>query len=115
MPSNASLGKYDWGATDESMTHLRRLGIEPIIDPCHHVSVPRYLGNGFLNPDFAQHYTRFVSRALERYDWVRYLTVFNEPYPTTLFAGRTGQCIHTGAATGHSWRSWGMWRGRSAR
>jgi beta-glucosidase len=83
-------GCYDWGATDEAMTHLRNLGIQPIVDPCHHVSIPRFLDGGFSNPDFANHYTRFVSAALERYDWVRDITIFNEPYPTTLFAGHTG-------------------------
>jgi beta-glucosidase/6-phospho-beta-glucosidase/beta-galactosidase len=83
-------GRYDWGRTDEAMSHLRNLGIEPIIDPCHHVSIPSYLERGFLDPDFAKHYSRFVAAALERYDWVRDITTFNEPYPTTLFAGQTG-------------------------
>lgn len=83
-------GKYDWGFTDEAMSHLKRLGIEPVIDPCHHVSIPQYLDGGFLNPDFSDHYLRFVAKALERYDWIRDITTFNEPYPTTLFAGYTG-------------------------
>jgi len=83
-------GRYDWGFTDEAMSHLKQLGIRPVIDCCHHVSIPRYIDGGFLNPDFSKHYVRFVTRGLERYDWVRDITIFNEPYPTILFAGYTG-------------------------
>src|SRR3954469_1857452 len=63
--------RYDWSFTDAAMVHMRRLGIEPIIDPCHHVSIPRFLKNGFLDPDFPLQYQRFVAAGAERYDWVR--------------------------------------------
>jgi beta-glucosidase len=85
-----SRGRYDWGFTDEAMSHMRSLGIEPIVDPCHHVSLPAYLEGGFLNPSFPERYERFVLAAAERYGWVKQFTLMNEPYPTALFCGKTG-------------------------
>ncbi len=42
---------YDWSFTDEVLTEMRRLEIEPIIDLCH-FGMPDWLGNSFQNPDF---------------------------------------------------------------
>src|SRR4051794_18128856 len=44
--------KYDWGFTDEAMSELRKRRIHPVIDPCHHVSIPQFLRDGFLDPEF---------------------------------------------------------------
>jgi hypothetical protein len=56
---------------------MRLLGIKPIVDPCHHVSIPRFLKNGFLSPHFADRYVAFVLNAAERYPWVKQYTPFN--------------------------------------
>jgi beta-glucosidase/6-phospho-beta-glucosidase/beta-galactosidase len=83
-------GKYDWGFTDEAMLELRNRSICPIIDPCHHISIPRFLEDGFLDPEFPERYLRFVAAGAERYPWANQFTVFNEPFATTLFCGKTG-------------------------
>lgn len=77
-------GCYEWGWLDEVLAGMRELGLAPIADPLHHTSFPRWLADGFLNPDFPAAYRDFCAAAARRYPWVREWTVFNEPLPTTL-------------------------------
>jgi hypothetical protein len=83
-------GKYDWSFTDRAMNALRARAIRPVIDPCHHVSIPAFLDGGFADPEFPERYLRFVAAGAERYPWITEYTIFNEPFPTTLFCGKTG-------------------------
>jgi beta-glucosidase/6-phospho-beta-glucosidase/beta-galactosidase len=69
---------------------MRRLGIEPILDPLHHTSFPDWLVGGFANPEFVDSYVRFVAALAERYPWVKHYTVINEPFVTTWFCGMKG-------------------------
>lgn len=83
-------GVYNWKWLDKALNCLRDLGIEPIIDPLHHTSFPEWLEGGFANPKFADLYVQFVKRLAERYPWIRYYTIINEPFVTALFCGHEG-------------------------
>lgn len=83
-------GVYDWEWMDKAMNRLRELKIEPIIDPLHHTSFPEWLAAGFANPDFVDLYSKFVAALAERYPWVKYYTIINEPFVTALFCGHEG-------------------------
>jgi beta-glucosidase/6-phospho-beta-glucosidase/beta-galactosidase len=78
---------YDWRWVDEALGCMRRLGINPILDPLHHTSFPEWLDGGFANPQFARLYLKFVTAIAERYPWVTDYTVINEPFVTTFFCG----------------------------
>jgi len=83
-------GVFDWSLTDRYLACLRDLGLDPIADPIHHTSFPRWLEGGFANPDFAARYCRFVRAFAERYPWIGRYTVFNEPFATTILCGLCG-------------------------
>ncbi len=83
-------GHYDWGWLDEVLAGMRELGLSPIADPVHHTSFPRWLEDGFLNPDFPATYRDFCAAFAERYPWVREFTIFNEPLPTTMLCTQMG-------------------------
>ena len=83
-------GVYDWTWLDRALSRIRDLGIEPIIDPLHHTSFPEWLTGGFINPDFAGSYFRFIEKLAARYPWINYYTIINEPFVTALFCGSEG-------------------------
>lgn len=83
-------GAYDWRWTDTVLTGLRDLDLAPIADLVHHTSFPRWLVDGFLNPDFPTVYADFCAAFATRYPWVREFTVFNEPLATTLLCTQLG-------------------------
>jgi beta-glucosidase/6-phospho-beta-glucosidase/beta-galactosidase len=83
-------GTFDWSWIDGPMQFMRDSSLEPIVDPLHHTSFPDWLEGGFLHPDFVQLYSRFIDAISDRYDWVHYYTVVNEPLATTLFCSYTG-------------------------
>lgn len=83
-------GRYDWTWMDAVMAAMRRLALDPIIDPIHHTSFPAWLELGFLDERFAGSYTAFALAFAERYPWVRRYTPFNEPMPTTFFCAHEG-------------------------
>jgi beta-glucosidase/6-phospho-beta-glucosidase/beta-galactosidase len=83
-------GVYDWKWMDKALQCMRKLGIQPILDPLHHTSFPDWLTDGFANPDFVDSYVRFVTALAERYPWINHYTVVNEPFVTTWFCGKTG-------------------------
>jgi beta-glucosidase/6-phospho-beta-glucosidase/beta-galactosidase len=83
-------GHYDWTWMDAAMAELRRLGLDPIVDPIHHTSFPAWLDRGFLDDRFVDTYAAFVMAFAERYPWVLRYTPFNEPMPTTLFCADEG-------------------------
>ncbi len=75
---------------DGPMQFMRDSGLTPIFDPLHHTSFPDWLQGGFLHTDFVSLYSRFIDELSNRYDWVRYYTVINEPLATTIFCSYTG-------------------------
>lgn len=83
-------GVYDWTWLDKSLNCLRGRGIEPILDPLHHTSFPEWMKGGFANPKFPELYLGFVTKLAERYPWVKYYTVINEPFVTMLLCGHEG-------------------------
>lgn len=83
-------GVYDWSWLDRALSRLQALGIAPIIDPLHHTSFPVWLTDGFANPDFVSHYTRFVTALAKRYPWIKHYTLINEPFVTAFFCGHEG-------------------------
>jgi beta-glucosidase/6-phospho-beta-glucosidase/beta-galactosidase len=83
-------GVYDWSWMDGVLDHLRKLGLDPIVDPIHHTSFPEWIEGGFAHPRFADFYRGFVEEFARRYPWITKYTVFNEPFVTTLFCGNEG-------------------------
>src|SRR5687768_9475956 len=63
-------GVYNWDWMDRALLSMRKLGIQPILDPLHHTSFPQWLKGGFANPEFVESYLRFVTAIAERYPWV---------------------------------------------
>lgn len=83
-------GQYDWEWMDQAMETLAEFELDPIIDPIHHTSFPKWLDQGFADPDFPDRYCNFVQAFAQRYPWVRKYTPFNEPFATTFFCGHEG-------------------------
>ncbi len=83
-------GVFDFRWMDGPMQLMERLGMDPVLDPIHHVSFPDWLTHGFVTDGFAERYAEFVGEVARRYPWVRRYTVFNEPLPTTVFASLMG-------------------------
>jgi len=79
---------YDWAFPDRALGALRRLGITPIVDLMH-FGVPDDLQT-FQNPQVVSRFTAYARAFAERYPWVRYYTVVNEPLITATFSGRFG-------------------------
>ncbi len=83
-------GRFDFSWMDGPMDHLRKTGMNPVVDLLHHTSFPDWLTDGFAHPDFPGLYARFVRRFVERYPWVNRFTLFNEPLATTLMCSVIG-------------------------
>lgn len=83
-------GVFDWIWLDKALDCMRRLGIEPILDPLHHTSFPEWLKDGFANPHFDEYYLHFIKKVSVRYPWIRYYTIINEPFVTALLCGHEG-------------------------
>ncbi|MDB4984696.1 MAG: hypothetical protein JWM20_875 [Patescibacteria group bacterium] len=83
-------GRYDWTWLDNYMHAIRELGLDPIMDPLHHTSFPRWLVGGFSNSGFPKLYERFIKHLLTRYPWAKKYTIINEPLVTTFFCERAG-------------------------
>ena len=83
-------GVYDFSWFDRPMRYMHSHGMKPILDPLHHVSFPDWLGDGFLNLAFPDLYVEFLSAISERYPWANTYTVCNEPLPTAILSGLTG-------------------------
>ena len=78
---------FDWDQTDEMLGHLRDTGMRPIVDLCHHTSYPRWLDQGFVDPQFGPAYLRFLEAFATRYPWIEEYTLFNEPFTTFFLCG----------------------------
>jgi beta-glucosidase len=62
-------GVFDWSWIDGPMQFMREHGMNPILDPIHHVSFPAWLEGGLLHPDFPALALRFVQQIERRYPW----------------------------------------------
>lgn len=92
-------GRYDWSFADESLTELRRLGIECIADLCH-FGVPDWLEN-FQNPDFPGYFAEYAAAFARRYSWLRFYTPINEMYVAAKFSAAKGwwnECLQSDRA-----------------
>jgi Glycosyl hydrolase family 1 len=82
--------EWDFRWTDGPMRFMQEHGMRPVIDLVHHTSFPRWLEDGFANPQFPELFIQYAEAFAERYPWVDRYTVFNEPLPTTLFCSYLG-------------------------
>ncbi|HEX2719142.1 MAG TPA: hypothetical protein VHM67_15840, partial [Gemmatimonadaceae bacterium] len=69
-----------WEWTDERLTRLRELGVEPIVGLMHHGSGPR--DTSLLDPAFPHRLAAFARRVAQRWPWLRRFTPVNEPLTT---------------------------------
>lgn len=84
-------GVYHWQWLDRVLAGaIEEHGLSIIADPLHHTSYPKWLTQGFLNPEFAATYVKFVGAFAKRYPAVKILTPFNEPTCTLDFCGNRG-------------------------
>jgi len=78
----------NWKRTDERLTRLRELGVEPIVGLVHHGSGP--LGTSLVDDTFTTGLAEHAARVAERYPWVRDWTPVNEPLTTARFSALYG-------------------------
>jgi beta-glucosidase/6-phospho-beta-glucosidase/beta-galactosidase len=81
-------GVYDWDFTDRALEACRRHGLTPVADLLH-FGVPDRLRD-FQNPALPRVFADYSAAFAERYPWVRYYTLVNEPYVTANFSARLG-------------------------
>lgn len=82
-------GKYDWSFSDEVLTEMRRLEIEPILGLCH-FGMPDWLGNSFQNPDFPKEFSYFARAFATRYPWIKLYCSVNEIFVCAKFSALFG-------------------------
>ncbi|WP_157970590.1 glycosyltransferase [Nakamurella deserti] len=82
-----SPGEYDWERTDLELAALRDSGMVPVVDLLHHTSYPRWLRQGFADPDFGSAYRAFAVGVADRHPWLPAYTLVNEPFATLFLAG----------------------------
>ncbi|HEY9775755.1 MAG TPA: family 1 glycosylhydrolase [Planktothrix sp.] len=81
-------GEYDWQWVDAVLQHMRRVGIEPIVDIVHY-GTPLWLANSFANPTYPQAVASFAGAFAQRYKrLVRHYVPLNEPTVNADFSGR---------------------------
>jgi beta-glucosidase len=84
-------GCFDWSWTDQVLTRIVSLGIEPIIDLIHY-GTPPWLTDSFLSPDYADCVAEYATAFARQYHGLfRWLTPLNEPRVNAWYAGRVGQ------------------------
>lgn len=82
------LDRPDWRWHDTRLTHLRALGVRPIVGLVHHGSGPRH--TDLLDADFAQGLADYATRVAQRYPWIDAYTPVNEPLTTARFSALYG-------------------------
>ncbi len=83
-------GHFNWTWMDAYVKECDNLGIGIIADPLHHISFPKWLDKGFLNPEFPSSYYRFFIEVVSRYPSIKDYTIINEPLVTALFSCEVG-------------------------
>lgn len=79
-----TLDGLDWSWSDERLSILRRLGVNPIVGLVHHGSGPLY--TSLLDPGFPEQLATYASSVAQRYPWVTDYTPVNEPLTTARFS-----------------------------
>ncbi|MDP9413128.1 MAG: family 1 glycosylhydrolase [Pseudomonadota bacterium] len=85
-PEDPGLRDFRW--TDERLSELQRLGINPILTLCHHGSGPHY--TSLIQDSFAPGLARHAAAVAARYPWVSDWTPVNEPLTTARFSALYG-------------------------
>lgn len=83
-----SLDTPDWRWTDERLSQLKALALEPIATLLHHGSGPRY--TDLLDPEFPEKLAAYARQVAQRYPWITSYTPVNEPLTTARFSGMYG-------------------------
>jgi dTDP-4-dehydrorhamnose reductase len=77
-----------WSQSDQSLSGLRELGVEPIVGLLHHGSGPVY--TDLLDPEFPAKFAQYALQVATRYPWVEWYTPVNEPLTTARFSALYG-------------------------
>lgn len=78
------LANADWSWSDERLSVLKELGINPIASLLHHGSGPKY--TSLIDPEFPKKFTDFAVAVAQRYPWLELFTPINEPLTTARFS-----------------------------
>lgn len=78
----------DWSFAEQSLSHLQKLGITPIVGLVHHGSGPRYVN--FFDGSFENGLAEYAKKVAEKFPWLEYFTAVNEPLTTARFCGLYG-------------------------
>ena len=81
-PEALDAPQWDWH--DQRLSHLRQIGITPIVGLVHHGGGPRY--TSLLDPAFPDLLARYAAMVAARYPWVTMFTPVNEPLTTARFS-----------------------------
>lgn len=82
--------RWAWDWADRVLDRFAHLGVSPILDLVHY-GTPRWMPQGFLDPDFAPRMAEFCAAVAARYrDRVRWVTPMNEPRIAAWYAGMLG-------------------------
>ncbi|WP_224959324.1 family 1 glycosylhydrolase [Geomonas subterranea] len=84
MVAPDSLDRPDWSFSDQRLSLLRRLGLEPIVGFLHHGSGPRY--TSLTDAAFPTLLARYAGMVAARYPWLTSFTPVNEPLTTARFS-----------------------------
>jgi dTDP-4-dehydrorhamnose reductase len=76
--------KQSWGASDDVLKAMDRLGLQPIVGLLHHGSGPP--STNLLDPEFPQKFAAFALEVARRHPRVVDYTPINEPQTTGRFA-----------------------------
>jgi len=83
-----SESEHGWEWSDDRLTTLQELSIDPIVGLLHHGSGPHY--TGLLDSEFPAKLARFAHMVAARYPWVGRYTPINEPLTTARFSALYG-------------------------
>lgn len=82
--------RWVWDWADRVLDRFAELGISPLLDLVHY-GTPRWMPQGFLDPDFAPRMAEFCAAVATRYrDRLRWVTPMNEPRIAAWYAGMLG-------------------------
>ncbi|HEU0044225.1 family 1 glycosylhydrolase [Sphingomonas sp.] len=80
--------EYDFDWTDQRLSEIRRLGMQPIVTLCHHGAGPAY--TSLMDDSFAPGLAAHAAAVARRYPWIRDWTPVNEPLTTARFSALYG-------------------------
>src|SRR4051794_11133027 len=78
----------NWSWSDEQLSALRKLDVDPIVGLVHHGSGPVH--TRLTEASFVESLATYAGAVAARYPWVEYYTPINEPLTTARFSGLYG-------------------------